>query len=69
MVTRDDAPRGLAAARGLWSGEPVLLLLSSPLSLLLRRREAAERGLANPEEPRGLLQVGLIPVDRVEGSQ
>lgn len=50
MVTRDDAVRGLAAA-GLSSS-------------LLRRSEAAERGLARPEEPRGLLPVGLSPVDR-----
>lgn len=50
VVARDDF-RG-----GLGSGEPPLLLSS-----LLRRREAAERGLPKPDEPRGLLPAGLSP--------
>eukprot|EP00964_Phaeocystis_antarctica_P058692 scaffold34815_cov63-Phaeocystis_antarctica.AAC.6 len=54
LVARDDAARGLAVA-GLGSGEPPLL------SSLLRRREAAERGLPKPDEPRGLLPAGLSP--------
>lgn len=47
---RDDVPRGLG------SGQPPLLLSS-----LLRRREAAERGLPKPDEPCGLLPAGLSP--------